>query len=88
MNIRLEAAESSGEFSGLGQLQETADPWAPGGKRLQAEEYNRTSKVLRMSRDKTLRKIKRLKSSHVYRRTEGGTKHLHRGRGDISPEKV
>lgn len=31
-------------------------PWAPEGKRLQAEEYNRASEVLRVGRDKTVRK--------------------------------
>lgn len=45
------------------ELQGTADPWTPGGKRFQVEECNRISKVLRRSRDKTQGKIKRFKSS-------------------------
>lgn len=38
---------------------ENCRPWAPGCKRSEAEEYSRTSKVLRINRDKTFRKINR-----------------------------
>ena len=75
--IRLEATESSGGWSSL---------WQPEGKRLQAEEYNKTSKVLREGRDKTVREIKRFKNCHIYRRI-GGEKSNWTDAGKTYPQK-
>lgn len=71
---------------GVKQPVATSGPWAPEGKRLQAEEYNRTSKVLRVGKDKTVRKNERFKNCHIYRRI-GGEKSNCTGAGKTYPQK-
>ena len=72
---------------GVNQPVTTSGPWAPEGKRLQAEEYNRTSRVLRVGRDKIVRKNKRfLKLPHIQENWRG-EKQLYRCREDVSSEK-
>ena len=54
MGIRLEADDSSVVLGTVESLRGISDLWAPGGKRLWAEEYNRTPKALRRRRVRLL----------------------------------